>query len=89
MTKKRLFCEKTICGEDGVCLCVGYYLLLKQGSAWGVAVETERRGQKEWAAVEGLLLKQEHMEGLLSLLSRNNVTTCTLKEIVAELRNKF
>lgn len=92
MTKKSLFDEKSLTLENGEEAQLFYYCLTGQRELcreYGIAVQMEREGRWESASVEGITTSSLRIREILSKISRNLVTPCTLQEVILEELNKI
>ncbi len=92
MLKKRLYAVKSIGCENGQKAKLWYFSLEEPWELspnFGVVVEMERAGVRESACIRHVTVSPGKIKALLSLLSRNTVTPCTLYEVIQQEINKF
>lgn len=91
MTRRDFEARSAHC-ENGEVALLLYYILeetLEGCMSYGAEIVMHRGGHRETAAVRHITTSYGRMREILSLLSRNTVTPCTLREIVEEEVNKF
>ena len=92
MEKKRLFDTCQICCESGQQAKLRYYCLKEVSGfpeSYGVLIEMEGEGKWESARAAHITTSFVRIGEILSLLSKNTVTPCTLHEVILDQINNF